>query len=101
MPMASLRDISVASLILIVLGLAASPATAGAQPQTKLLAPTPPMGWNSWDCYGPSVTEKEVKANADYMAKHLAKHGWQYVVVASNGPSLKRERMVIAPTQSW
>ncbi|MGA2475751.1 MAG: glycoside hydrolase family 27 protein [Terriglobia bacterium] len=39
------------------------------------------MGWNSWDCYGPSVTEKEVKANADYMAKHLAKHGWQYVVV--------------------
>jgi hypothetical protein len=80
--MASLRDISVASLILIVLGLAASPATAAAaQPQTALLAPTPPMGWNSWDCYGPSVTEKEVKANADYMAKHLAKHGWQYVVV--------------------
>jgi hypothetical protein len=76
--MASLRDISVASLILIVLGLAASPAAAAAaQPQTNLLAPTPPMGWNSWDCYGPSVTEKEVKANADYMAKHLAKHGWQ------------------------
>jgi hypothetical protein len=80
--MESLRDISVASLILIVLGLAASPASAAAaQPQTKLLAPTPPMGWNSWDCYGPSVTEKEVKANADYMAKHLAQHGWRYVVV--------------------
>ncbi|MGA9055756.1 MAG: hypothetical protein WB763_04525 [Terriglobia bacterium] len=43
--MASWRDISVASLMLIVLGLAASPATAaGAQPQTALLAPTPPMG---------------------------------------------------------
>ncbi|MNF30848.1 hypothetical protein D3C84_115970 [compost metagenome] len=28
-------------------------------------APTPPMGWNSWDCYGPTVTEAEVKANAD------------------------------------
>jgi hypothetical protein len=39
------------------------------------------MGWNSWDCYGPSVRESEVKANGDYMAKHLAKHGWQYVVV--------------------
>ena len=23
-------------------------------------APTPPMGWNSWDCYFSSVTEKEV-----------------------------------------
>ncbi|MDQ3133255.1 MAG: glycoside hydrolase family 27 protein [Acidobacteriota bacterium] len=45
------------------------------------LAPTPPMGWNSWDCYGPSVTEAEVKANAEYMAKHLKPFGWQYVVV--------------------
>jgi alpha-galactosidase len=45
------------------------------------LAPTPPMGWNSWDSFGTSVTEAEVKANADYMAKNLAKYGWQYVVV--------------------
>jgi hypothetical protein len=42
---------------------------------------TPPMGWNSWDCYGPTVTEQEVKANADYMATHLKKYGWEYVVV--------------------
>ena len=45
------------------------------------VAATPPMGWNSWDCYGTTVTEAEVKANADYMAKHLKQHGWQYVVV--------------------
>jgi hypothetical protein len=44
-------------------------------------AETPPMGWNSWDCYGPTVTEKEVKANADYMAKHLKNYGWQYIIV--------------------
>ena len=44
-------------------------------------ASTPPMGWNSWDCYGPTVTEKEVKANADYMAEHLSKFGWKYVIV--------------------
>jgi alpha-galactosidase len=44
-------------------------------------APTPPMGWNSWDCYGPTVVEKEVKANADYMAKVLKKFGWEYIVV--------------------
>jgi alpha-galactosidase len=42
---------------------------------------TPPMGWNSWDCYGPTVTEKEVKSNADYMAGHLKKYGWNYIVV--------------------
>ena len=39
------------------------------------------MGWNSWDAYGPTVTEAEVKANADYMARHLASFGWQYIVV--------------------
>lgn len=47
----------------------------------KSWAPTPPMGWNSWDCYGPTVTEAEVKANADYMADHLKNYGWEYVVV--------------------
>jgi hypothetical protein len=54
------------------LALAAAPST---------IAATPPMGWNSWDCYGTTVTEAEVKANADYMAAHLKQHGWQYVVV--------------------
>ena len=44
-------------------------------------APTPPMGWNSWDCYGPTVVENEVKANADYMSKNLKKFGWEYIVV--------------------
>jgi alpha-galactosidase len=45
------------------------------------LAQTPPMGWNSWDCYGPTVTEDEVKANADYMAQNLKEFGWEYIVV--------------------
>lgn len=42
---------------------------------------TPPMGWNSWDCFGPTVMESEVKTNADYMAEHLAEYGWEYIVV--------------------
>ncbi|HUX58566.1 MAG TPA: glycoside hydrolase family 27 protein [Bacteroidales bacterium] len=44
-------------------------------------AQTPPMGWNSWDCYGPTVVEAEVKANADYMADNLKEYGWEYIVV--------------------
>lgn len=47
----------------------------------KEWALTPPMGWNSWDCYGPTVKEHEVKANADYMAEQLKEYGWEYVVV--------------------
>jgi alpha-galactosidase len=44
-------------------------------------APAPPMGWNSWDSYGTTVREEQVKANADWMAEHLAKYGWKYIVV--------------------
>src|SRR6185312_936582 len=53
---------------------------APARPQS-VLAPTPPMGWNSWDSFGTGVTEAEVKANADYMGSKMAKYGWQYIVV--------------------
>ena len=64
-------------LILSSILLSGSVATAWCQTP----APTPPMGWNSWDSFGTGVTEAEVKANADYMAKYMAKSGWQYIVV--------------------
>lgn len=44
-------------------------------------AVTPPMGWNSYDYYDTTVNEKQVKANADYMAKYLRPYGWEYIVV--------------------
>ncbi len=56
-------------------------------------AMTPPMGWNSWDCYYSSVTEKEVMQNARYLVDNdLVRHGWEYVVIDirwyCNHPSL-------------
>ena len=44
------------------------------------VAKTPPLGWNSWDCFGAAVTEKQLKENADYMAKYLKQYGWEYIV---------------------
>ncbi|WP_265522791.1 glycoside hydrolase family 27 protein [Oerskovia flava] len=41
----------------------------------------PPMGWNSWDCFGTTVTEAEVLANADVLAARLSPTGWDTVVV--------------------
>jgi alpha-galactosidase len=64
-------------LIAMVLILAAR----GPEPRSQDFAPTPPMGWNSWDCFGASVTEAEVLANAQYLARELRPHGWEYVVV--------------------
>jgi alpha-galactosidase len=47
----------------------------------ELLARTPPMGWNSWDNYGASVTEAEVVATARAMHDRLLPFGWNTVVV--------------------
>lgn len=46
-----------------------------------MVAKTAPMGWNSWDCYGAAVTEDIVRKNAEFMAEHLKKYGWEYIVV--------------------
>ena len=44
------------------------------------VALTPPMGWNSWDCYGAAVNEEQLLGNAEYMRDNLKQYGWQYVV---------------------
>ena len=59
----------------------AQPSKAKTSKKFHAWAPTPPMGWNSWDCFGPTVVEDEVRANANYMAKHLKQFGWEYIVV--------------------
>jgi alpha-galactosidase len=71
-------------LLVIVLASAAAvllmakPATPDPPPT---LAATPPMGWNSWDSYGESVSEADIRANARWMSEHLKGSGWQYIVV--------------------
>ena len=49
--------------------------------ERAMITQYPPMGWNSWDCYGAAVTEDIVRRNAEYMAQHLKAYGWEYVVV--------------------
>ena len=43
-------------------------------------APRPPMGWNSWDCYGAAVNEEQLIGNAEYIRDNLKDYGWEYVV---------------------
>jgi hypothetical protein len=44
-------------------------------------AHAPPMGWNSWDGFATTVTEAQTRAQADFMAANLHRHGWEYIVV--------------------
>ena len=56
-------------------------AASAAEPGFWSWAKTPPMGWNSWDCFGAGVWESNVIANADYMAKYLKPHGWDIITI--------------------
>jgi alpha-galactosidase len=57
-------------------------ASGGRTPDSAaILAKTPPMGWNSWDGYGTTINEEQFKANAQWLAEHLKKYGWEYVTI--------------------
>src|ERR1700678_3038976 len=44
-------------------------------------AATPPMGWNSWDAYGLTITEDQFRANVKVEANTLKSFGWTYAVI--------------------
>lgn len=79
------------SLLLAIMGINASAQEDMATFRTW--ATTPPMGWNSWDCYYSSVNEQLTMQNAKYLVDNdLVKYGWEYVVIDirwyANHPSL-------------
>jgi alpha-galactosidase len=56
-----------------------------------LLALTPPMGWNSWNCWGLSVSDEKVKSSARALIdKGLTGHGWMYMNIDDGWESPKR-----------
>ena len=55
--------------------------TAGKSISLAAVAPTPPLGWNSWDAYGLAITEAQFRANVDVLKNRLKPLGWQYAVI--------------------
>jgi alpha-galactosidase len=71
------------------------------------IIPKPPMGWNSWNSYGWTVNEAQVRANAEFMAKNLKQLGYEYIVIdqgwfadaaASNFEDFVHETISTTPT---
>ena len=61
------------------------------------IALTPPMGWNSWNCWAASVNhEKVIAAAKAFKNKGLINHGWTYINIDDGwevfGPSDKPKR---------
>ena len=47
----------------------------------RLLAPTPPMGWNSWNSFGPTINEAQVRENAQIMVEKLLPSGYNVFTI--------------------
>ena len=70
-----------AALLKHILPVALCASFASATPAQTAAAQAPPLGWNSWDSYGLSVTEAEWKSNVAWFHQHLQPAGWRYVVL--------------------
>jgi len=68
-------------LLLICWMISVSAALAQTKKNYHVWATTPPLGWNSWDCFGTTVTEQQIKEQADAMAKYLLPSGYKYLTV--------------------
>jgi len=65
----------------LALLLAGAGAVCAEDPGYWAWAPTPPMGWNSWDGFATTVTEAQTHAQAEVMQAKLAGHGWKLITV--------------------
>ena len=72
---------SIYSLVIVTFLLAAQFASLADNLAFLSWAKTPPMGWNSYDAFGSSVTEAEFLANANYIKEKLLPSGYNTVVV--------------------
>jgi hypothetical protein len=61
------------------------PATVGGQEtrsgEKTVLAPTPPLGWNSWDSHGLRINEQQFRDNVEAFAAKLKPFGYSYAVI--------------------
>ncbi len=79
-----------------LLGLALTVTAANAQ--TKSLAPTPPMGWMSWNYFGEDICEKDLREMADAMVKSGMKDaGYTYIFIDDGWQGGRDNRNRIIP----
>ncbi len=67
------------------------------------IALTPQMGWNSWNCWGLSVSDAKVRSSAQALLdKGLVNHGWSYINVDDGWEAPKRaEDGSIVPNEKF
>jgi len=66
------------------------------------LAATPPMGWNSWNHYGPNIDDKTVRATADAMvATGMKAAGYVYINIDDGWQGTRDAKGVLRPNDRF
>ena len=69
--------------------------------QTKVLAPTPPMGWMTWNQFGPDISEDLIKEMADAMVNSgMAAVGYEYIIIDDLWQAERDENGILQPVKS-
>ena len=65
------------------------------RPDADVLAATPPMGWNSWNVYGPDIDEAKILRIADAMIESgMRDVGWRYVMLDDGWQRVRGSRFL-------
>jgi alpha-galactosidase len=68
----------------------------------EALALTPPMGWNSWNCWGIAVSQDRVKLSADaVVSSGLVNHGWSYMIIDDGWQGTRDASGVLQPNEKF
>jgi alpha-galactosidase len=62
---------------------------------------TPVLGWNSWNCWGLSVSDEKVRASAKVMFEKLADHGWSYINIDDGWQDKRNGEGEILPNKKF
>ena len=63
---------------------------------------TPPMGWNSWNNFGPRIDDGKIRAAADAMVSSgLIDHGWTYINMDDNWQGERDAQGTIHPNAKF
>jgi alpha-galactosidase len=66
------------------------------------LALTPPMGWNSWNVWGPAVDAQKVLDAAEWLDRSgLAAHGFQYIVIDDTWEGKRAPNAELLPNEKF
>jgi alpha-galactosidase len=69
--------------------------------QSGLLAPVPPMGWMTWNQFGPDINEDLIKEMADAMVTSgMAAAGYEYIIIDDLWQGKRDKNGILQPDMS-